>query len=553
MTLETAAALDTLQQIVSSAPRGISHSYLDSIIATREQALGLAPGTFAQTSQTTAVTDAAGYFSFKNQAPGVYAIRAGLDGYFGPAINGAPATTITKSVTVEAQKTVPPIDISMAKGGIITGRIRDPNGQAIAGMTVAATRLTYSNGRPQWVVVASKATDDRGEFRIFWVSPGEYFVGAPFPAGASAVPLDSWTRTFFPGVTDPTTATPLVLKDGADISRIDFTVQKIAATSTYTISGTATNPLAVPNATTGFIDRYPNTFLLSPRELANQDSVTQQFVQNAIPLAARPNGEFEIHNVPPGDYDLYTYYLSPPAPDSGTTRDYVDRARVTIRDADVKGINLQIQKGAEIRGKVVSQPATSLPLEKIRLNLHSQDSMPEAFAAIVGTILVDAAGNFSASDIPSGRYSLQVTGLSETAYVADIRQSGTSSYDTGFVVGSSSALPLEIAVNANGGTIEGNIQTSDRKPAAGATVVLVPPAGQRQNAMRYKTTKTDAKGNFSMNGVPPGEFTLLAWETVLPTAWMNAAFLDKYQNRGQQIAVTPGTRMNVQLDLIEDH
>jgi hypothetical protein len=50
LTAETAAALDSLQQLVSSAPRGISHAYLDALIASREQTLGLAPGTFALTT-----------------------------------------------------------------------------------------------------------------------------------------------------------------------------------------------------------------------------------------------------------------------------------------------------------------------------------------------------------------------------------------------------------------------------------------------------------------------------------------------------------------------
>ena len=556
LTAETAAALDSLQQLVSSAPRGISRSYLDSLIASREQALGLAPGTFAlATGQATAVTDAAGHFSFKNHAPGTYGIRATLDGYFGPPINGSASTTVTKSVTVEATKPLPPTDIFMIKGGIITGRVRDPNGQPVSGIGVDAIRLTYSNGRPQWIAAVSKPTDDRGEFRIFWVSPGEYYVGVtPRPVTA---PQGSWARTFFPGVTDPTAATALVIKDGTETAGIDFSIQTIAPTSTYRISGKATNPLAVPNPTTGTLDRNANSFILSPLEPGALDHGNPPTLQNSLPAAARPNGEFEIRNVRPGSYDLFIYYGAsvvqiPPAAAPPMQRYYVDRARVEIRDSDVEGVTLQIQKGTEIRGKVVSQGITSLPMDKIKINLRSQDTMPDAFAIIVGAIFVDAAGDFSAPDIPSARYSLQVAGLPETAYVADIRQGGTTVFNTGFTVGSQPAVPLEILVNANGGTIEGNVQTSNHKPAANAAVVLVPPAGNRQNTMKYRSLQTDDKGNFSMKGVPPGEYTLFAWESVPFTAWMNSDFLARYQNRGHQVLVTLGTRMNVQLDQIPD-
>jgi hypothetical protein len=100
-------------------------------------------------------------------------------------------------------------------------------------------------------------------------------------------------------------------------------------------------------------------------------------------------------------------------------------------------------------------------------------------------------------------------------------------------------------VNTNGGAIEGNVQTPEHKPAASSMVVLVPPAGDRQNAMKYKTAPTDEKGNFTMKGVPPGEYTLYAWESVPFTAWMNSDFLAKYQNRGRAVVVSQGIPDNI--------
>src|SRR4029078_196000 len=123
-------------------------------------------------------TDAAGRFSFKNQPPGTYAIRASLDGYFGPAIDGVAMSTITKPITVEQTKATPPTDIILMKGGVIAGRVRDSKGELVSGMDVAAMRLVYSNGRSQWTPVIARPTDDQGVFRLFWVPPGEYYVGA---------------------------------------------------------------------------------------------------------------------------------------------------------------------------------------------------------------------------------------------------------------------------------------------------------------------------------------------------------------------------------------
>jgi len=547
---ETTAALDSIQQLVSGAPRGISRAYLDTLVANREQALGLPPGTFAQaTSQPAVLTDAAGLFSFRNQAPGTYAVRAALDGYFGPAINGVASTTITKSVTVEAAKPTAPTDIVMVKGGVIAGRIQDLKGEPISGIDVAATRLIYSNGRPQWTTVISKATDDHGVFRLFWVPPGEYYVGA-VPREAIVTP-GSVGKTYYPGVTDPSAARTVVVKDASEISGIDFSLPPIVPTSTYRIRGIATNPLAVPNAA-GDLDRNANSFMLVLRDPGNPDIGTPNppTLQNSLPPQARLNGEFEIQNVRAGSYDLFIYYSLPAT--LQMRRYYIDRTRVEVRDKDVDGVSLQIQNGTEIRGKVVQQGAATLPMDKVKVSLRSQDTMPEAFATIVGAISVGADGSFSAPNIPSARYALQVTGLPETAYVADIRKGGTNVFNAGFTVDSQPTTTLEIIVNANGGTIEGSVQTPDRRPAENTTVVLVPTAADRQNAMKYKFTETDNKGSYSVKGVAPGEYTLFAWENVPLTAWMNADFLAKYQNRGRPVVVSQSSRINVQLDQIAD-
>jgi sarcosine oxidase gamma subunit len=451
----------------------------------------------------------------------------------------------------------------MIKAGIITGRVRDPNRQPVPGIVVSATRTSYYNGRPQLNSVISKPTDDRGVFRIFWVSPGEYFVDAT-PRVATGVPgpQDSWARTFFPGVADPNTATSLVVKDGAEIEGIDFSMQSLSSTATFKISGKVINPLVVPNSTAGTVSNLLG-FTLQPRELGILDSATTPGIRQTV----GPNGEFEIRKVRPGSYDLFVAYQLPrplpgAPPPSGTpaatpaplllTRFYIDRAPVDIRDSDVEGITLQIQPGTELRGNVVGQGSTSIAMDKIRIRLRQLDSMPEGYAVIVGEISVDSNGEFSTQNVPSARYALRFSGLPETAYVADVRQGGTTVFDSGFTLGNQPGTMIEVLVNSNGALIEGSVQAADKKPSANASVVLVPPASHRQNALLYKTVQTDENGRFSLKGVAPGEYTLYAWANVPSTAWMNSDFLAKYQNRGRAVVVSQGNRLEAQLELIPD-
>jgi hypothetical protein len=82
-------------------------------------------------------------------------------------------------------------------------------------------------------------------------------------------------------------------------------------------------------------------------------------------------------------------------------------------------------------------------------------------------------------------------------------------------------------------------------------VVLVPDFLHRNNPAFYKTAVTDDKGHFVIRAVAPGGYTAFAWESVLPSAYQNAEFLEKYQSRGRALNVQAGSRNEIQLDLIQ--
>jgi hypothetical protein len=564
VTPDLAARIQSLTD--SGNQLGVGQAAIDNAIANLQ---ANSPG-----SQTSVLTDISGRFTFRDLAPGRYTIRATGEGFFGPPVNGTSPTQISKVITIEAQKPVTPVELFMVKGAVISGRIRDPNGQPVSGVTIAATRVTYTNGRAQWTTVSSKATDDRGEYRIFWVAPGNYNVGTLARTISSIPnPQDSWARTFFPGVSDTSSATVLNVKDGEDLTGIDFTIQTLPQNTLFKISGRAINPFAVPNTNTGAVDRGLSSFMLAPREPGILDSPNPPSVQNALPVQSRPNGEFEIRNVHQGSYDLIAYFqplvaapvpspppaapplpgVPPPPPPPPPVRRYdIARARVEVRNSDVEGVQLTIQKGSDVRGQVTNQSATPIALEKLRINFRSQDVIPETFVTIIGSIPVDSTGSFSVQDVLAARVSLQVTGLPDTAYVADIRLGGVSVIDSGLIFDNQPMTNLEILVNGSGGAVEGMVQNSDRKPAANATVALVPSETHRLNPMMFKNVQSDEMGHFLVKGLAPGDYTIYAWESVLPTAWMNAEFLAKYQGRGHAIRATSGSRSDTQLDLIPD-
>ena len=126
-----------------------------------------------------------------------------------------------------------------------------------------------------------------------------------------------------------------------------------------------------------------------------------------------------------------------------------------------------------------------------------------------------------------------------------------SAFDDGFEVAGGIA-EMQVIIATQGQTVTGTVRSDDGIPAEAATVVLVPPQAKRRNPMNYRVTNTDPNGGFKMQDVPPGEYTIFAWESILPTAWMNSKVFERYEKRGRPISLTSGVSLDLQLPLIPD-
>src|SRR5213076_2520620 len=51
-------------------------------------------------------------------------------------------------------------------------------GEPLEKAQVMAMRSVYKNGRRTLTIVQAVESDDRGEYRLFWLAPGRYYVGA---------------------------------------------------------------------------------------------------------------------------------------------------------------------------------------------------------------------------------------------------------------------------------------------------------------------------------------------------------------------------------------
>jgi hypothetical protein len=122
----------------------------------------------------------------------------------------------------------------MIRGGTITGHVRDAEGKLASNVTISAGKSNSAGGFRTFV---SKTTDDRGEYRLFWLPPGEYYVGAGMMGtGSTGIfrYFNNWTEssiaaaglTFYPNASSVADAQTIVVKEGDEVPGIDLLIRR---------------------------------------------------------------------------------------------------------------------------------------------------------------------------------------------------------------------------------------------------------------------------------------------------------------------------------------
>ena len=123
-------------------------------------------------------TDGGGAFTFRNLAPGRYTISVTRDGFIPQEDRQRGFSVSGLSVTLGAGQTLKDIVLPMIPAPVLTGKVFDPYGAPLAAALVRAYLRQYTPYGTQLRIVKKGMTNDMGEFRLFGLKFGEYFVSA---------------------------------------------------------------------------------------------------------------------------------------------------------------------------------------------------------------------------------------------------------------------------------------------------------------------------------------------------------------------------------------
>jgi protocatechuate 3,4-dioxygenase beta subunit len=474
-------------------------------------------------AEVTIRSEADGHFQFRGIVPGQYRLRVARNNYvtqeYGQRTVSGPGATLTLVGGQEMKDLL----FRLIPSATIAGRVEDEDGEPIAWAHVTALRSSYSDGKRTYTSAGMNSTNDLGEYRLFGLPPGRYFVSATYHPGAVHAGPDSdfdyngadnlkenYILTYYPGTYDATKAQSITVKSGEEIPSMDFMMRP---TAVYRVRGRVIN--TIPDAKRV---EHPLVFIV-PRGGAMQNDSTTFGPSNVV----KKDGEFELPGVAPGSYTVQAEIFD------GDQQHAVTQS-VEIGNADLDGVQLVISKGFSISGHVRWDGTPG----HIEDNLYVMGRTDSQSPITAGYARVDRGdGSFTWNQISDAAMRIQFHGLDDNGYVKAADYGGVDILDQGFTPRPGSNATLEITLSAHGAQVEGTATDENGLPAVGVWVVLVPDAKHRDRHDLYRTERTDQHGVFKIKQVAPGDYALYSWDEVEDGAWEDPDFMRPFEEKKQ--------------------
>jgi Carboxypeptidase regulatory-like domain len=482
-------------------------------------------------------TTADGHFLLKNVPAGQYKLIVTRNGYVSQELGQKKPDDPGAVFTLRQGQRITDLVFKLGLAGVITGKVFDEDGEPMVGVAVRAMRQVYTDGRKSLQATTEQETNDLGEFRVFGLAPGRYYISAEtlgwnrvvgdreFSSSEKNSGERGYAKVYYPNALEAASASSVYVKEGEEISSIDIFMREVTV---YRVRGKV--QYLFPHKGTG------DTQLV----VAHRGQTTD-WRPMAVQMVAKADSSFEIPELAPGEYMVTAFFF-----DQG--KSFSTQEDVDVVNADVNGLTLVIAPGVDIPGQLLWDGNPSLEGERTSIYLAPEDS---GIWWGGGEAHVEEKSLFTLKEVPQGTFRINVNGISKDCYIKEVQFGENVLPDHVLHAKRGVSGELRITISSKGARLQGIVANDESLPVAGVWVVAIPEESKRSLRYLYKAVTTDQYGRYDLRGLVPGKYMIFAWDGVASGEWEDPEFLKTNGTKAVTVEVSDSDTKSTDLQLIQ--
>ena len=302
-----------------------------------------------------ATTDQEGKYVFADVDKGRYTLTGQKSGFLRGSYGSRVSRSMGTQIELSEGQSLVDLKIELIPQGVVSGRVVDEENEPLQNVNVSLLRSQYVRGIKQMVPLGNAQTNDRGEFRLLNVPPGQAILQVSparmmgGPTGATdAAPNTAYVPTFYPGATELEQASKIDVSPGAELSGFEIKLQKAKVVK---IRGKILNPQGQP-AKNYFVN-------LMPKDSVFFGPFGPQFARSA-------DGGFELQAVQPGTYVLHVQA------EVGGPRGGTHREPLTVGTENIDDLVIRMSAPVRLEGAIVAKNDAKVDFPAVRVMLFDE-------------------------------------------------------------------------------------------------------------------------------------------------------------------------------------
>jgi hypothetical protein len=494
------------------------------------------------------LTDDDGSFDFTELPAGRYTLNASKGGFIQLSYGQRRPLQAGTPLQLSNGQQLKGVDLALPRGGVVSGRVSDENGDFMPGVTVAVLRYQYQQGDRQLVPSGRGQTDDRGVYRVWGLNPGEYYVSATAPGenpgggrgrggsggggrggrGRGGDPDEDqdqliYAPTYYPGVGSVADARSVTVGVSQEVLNLDFGLQLVR---TAHVTGHVENPdgswAANGNVT------------LTPQ---NRPGGRGNFGMN---YGSRIDwdGQFSVANVPPGLYTLRARNNDRDAP--------LSASQPLSVSGDVGSLVVLLQTGGSLAGTIAFQPgSTPAPTDLTQVRLAAPSADPDDNMGPTPNPRVNKDGTFTFDGVAVGTHLIRPNGGNGLRgwNLKSVTVDGRDVTDIPISVRSGQRISnVVVTFTDKLSEINGSVTDAQGNAITEYTVLAFSTnsAVWRPQSRQISTARPDQTGMFKIRSLPAGEYYVVTVDPSEQGEWFDPAYLDQHRGGASRVTLADG-------------